>query len=182
MGNIGGIAVSIDRTIDTCFWYAIHTNPRQEMRAESNLQAWGIETYLPKIRESNLNQYNGDRIWLIKPLFLRYLFARFRFNVFGHKIRYTRGVRDIVGFGEAPVPIDGEIIKLIQSRHDEFGYVKLEEEICQGDEVVVKDGIFKGIQGIFERKTSSSDRVVILLKAIQFQAHVVVDRGALRKI
>jgi transcriptional antiterminator RfaH len=174
--------VSIDHTVDTCSWYAIHTNPRQEMRAESNLQAWGIETYLPKIRESHLNQYNSNRIWLIKPLFLRYLFARFRFNVCGHNIRYTRGVREIVGFGETPVPIDDDIIKLIQSRHDELGYVKLEDEIRPGDEVIVKDGIFKGIHGIFERNISSSDRVMILLKAIQFQAHVVVDIGALRKL
>jgi transcriptional antiterminator RfaH len=174
--------VSIDHTVDTCSWYAIHTNPRQEMRAESNLQAWGIETYLPKIRESHLNQYNSNRIWLIKPLFLRYIFARFRFNVCGHKIRYTRGVREVVGFGETPVPIDDDIIKLIQSRHDELGYVKLEDVIRPGDAVVVKDGIFKGIHGIFERNISSSDRVMILLKAIQFQAHVIVDIGALRKI
>jgi transcriptional antiterminator RfaH len=174
--------VSIDHTLDTCLWYVIHTNPRQEIRAESNLQAWGIETYLPKIRESHLNQHNSNHIWLIKPLFLRYLFARFRFNVFGHKIRYTRGVREIVGFGEIPVPIDDEIIKLIQSRQDELGYVKLEDEIRPGDEVVVKNGIFKGIHGVFERNMNSSERVVILLKAIQFQAHIIVDRNALRKI
>jgi transcriptional antiterminator RfaH len=174
--------VDTDHAVDTYLWYAIHTNPRQEIRAESNLQAWGIETYLPKIRESHLNQYNSNRVWLIKPLFLRYFFARFRFNAVGHKIRYTRGVREIVGFGEIPVPIDDEIIRLIQSRHDELGYVKLGDEIRPGDEVVVKDGIFKGIHGIFERKISSSDRVVILLKAIQFQAHIIVDMNALRKI
>jgi transcriptional antiterminator RfaH len=166
---------------DACLWYAIHTNPRQEIRVESNLQAWGVETYLPKIKESHLNKYNNNRIWMIKPLFLRYLFARFRFNALGHKIRYTRGVRELVGFGETPLPIDDEIITLIRSRHDEFGYVKLEEEIFPGAEVVVKDGIFKGIHGIFERNIGNSERVLILLKAIQFQAHIVVDRAAIKK-
>jgi len=174
--------VSVDHPEDTCLWYAIHTNPRQEMRVESNLQAWGIEAYLPQIKERYINQFSSKCIWLIKPLFPRYLFARFRFNVYSHKIRYTRGVREIVGFGEASLPIDDEIIKLIQSQHDELGYVKLEDEIRQGDEIVVKDGIFKGIHGIFERNISSSDRVMILLKSIQFQAHIIVERGALRKI
>jgi len=152
------------------------------MRVESNLQAWGVETYLPKIKESYLNKYNSNRIWLIKPLFLRYLFARFRFNMLGHKIRYTRGVREIVGFGEYPIPIDDEIITLIQSRHDGSGYVKLEEEILPGVEVIVKDGIFKGVHGIFERNIGNSERVMILLKAIQFQARIVVDRAAIKKV
>jgi transcriptional antiterminator RfaH len=174
--------VSIDRLEDTYLWYAIQTNPRQEMRVESNLQAWGVEAYLPKIKERHLNQYSSKYTWLTKPLFLRYLFARFRFNVYGHKIRYTRGVREIVGFGETPFPIDDEIIKLIRSRHDELGYVKLEDEIRPGDEIMVKDGLFKGIHGVFERNISNSDRVMILLKSIQFQAHIVVDRGALRKV
>jgi transcriptional antiterminator RfaH len=174
--------VSVDHAEDTYLWYAIHTNPRQEMRVESNLQAWGVEAYLPKIKERHLNQFSSKYTWLIKPLFLRYLFARFRFNLYGHKIRYTRGVREIVGFGETPLSIDDEIIKLIQSRHDELGYVKLEDEIRPGDQIVVKDGIFKGIHGIFERNISNSDRVMILLKSIQFQARIIVDRDALRKI
>jgi transcriptional antiterminator RfaH len=174
--------VSVDYPENTYLWYAVHTNPRQEMRVESNLQAWGVEAYLPKIKERHLNQFSNKYTWLIKPLFLRYLFARFRFNVYGHKIRYTRGVREIVGFGETPLPIDDEIIKLIRSRHDELGYVKLEDEVHPGDEIMVKDGIFKGIHGIFERNISNSGRVMILLKSIQFQAHIVVDRGALRKI
>jgi transcriptional antiterminator RfaH len=173
---------SVSRAEDTYLWYAIHTNPRQEMRVESNLQAWGVEAYLPKIKERQLNQYSSKYTWLIKPLFLRYLFARFRFNAYGHKIRYTRGVREIVGFGETPLPVDDEIIELVQSRQDEHGYVKLEDEIRPGDEVVINGGVFKGIHGIFERNISNSDRVMILLKSIQFQAHISVDRGALRKI
>jgi transcriptional antiterminator RfaH len=174
--------VNIEHAVDICSWYAIHTNPKQEMRAESNLNAWGVETYLPKIRECSINQYNNNCTWLIKPLFPRYFFARFRFNTIGHKIRYTRGIRDIVGFGETPAAVDDEIIKLIRSRHNELGYVKLEGDINPGDEIVVKDGIFKGIHGIFERDVSNSDRVMILLKAIQFQAHIIVDKVTLRKI
>ena len=36
---------------DIPFWYAIHTHPKQENRAESNLQAWNVETFIPRIRD-----------------------------------------------------------------------------------------------------------------------------------
>jgi transcriptional antiterminator RfaH len=174
--------MSVQHAIDACSWYAIHTNPRQEARAESNLIAWGVETYLPKIRERNSDRYASELTWSIKPLFLRYFFARFRFDALGHKIRYTRGVRDVISFGSTPLPVDDEIIELIQSRHDEFGYVKLEDNIGPGDEIVVTDGIFKGIHGIFERNVSNRDRVMILLQAVQFQARAIVTREVLRKV
>jgi transcriptional antiterminator RfaH len=176
------ISVSVQHTSDICLWYAIHTNPRQEARAENNLRAWGIETYLPKIKERKSGRYVSGHAWSIKPLFLRYFFARFKFDAYGHKIRYTRGVRDVVSSGGAPLPVDDEIIKLIQSRHDEFGCVKLEDNIEPGDEIVVTDGIFKGVRGIFERNVSNQSRVMILLQVVQFQARVIVDREALRKV
>jgi transcriptional antiterminator RfaH len=174
--------MSAQHALDICPWYAIHTNPRQEERAENNLRAWGVETYLPKIKERNSERYFSKQAWAIKPLFLRYFFARFRFDAFGHKIRYTRGVREIVSFGATPLPVEDEIIKLIQSRHDEFGYVKLGDSIVPGDKIVVTDGVFKGIHGIFERNVSNRDRVMILLQAVHFQARAVVDRETLRKI
>jgi transcriptional antiterminator RfaH len=174
--------VSMKHFSDISLWYAIHTNPRQEVRAESNLKAWNIETYLPKIKESSLNQYDGERTWLIKPLFPRYFFARFQFSTLGPKIRFTRGVKEVVGFGESPVPIDDEIINLIQSRQDKSGFVTLEDDINQGDEVIIKDGVFKGIRGIFERNVRNSDRIMILLKTIHFQAHIVVNKENLRKV
>lgn len=171
----------MQRILDNCFWYAIHTNPREEVRAESNLRAWGVETYLPKIKEVSPNQHAIRPTFINKPLFLRYFFARFRFSDLGHKIRYTRGVRDIVGFGGIPLPVDEEIIKLIQSQHDELGFVKIQDDIRLGDEIVIKDGIFKGIHGIFERKICNSSRVMVLLKAIQFQAHIIVEKDVLRR-
>ena len=33
-------------------WYVLRTNPRQEDRAASNLQAWGVKTLNPKFRQS----------------------------------------------------------------------------------------------------------------------------------
>jgi hypothetical protein len=54
-------------------WYAIHTHPKQESRAEGNLKAWDVETFLPKIKDSRINECTGMRTNSIKPLFPRYL-------------------------------------------------------------------------------------------------------------
>ena len=32
-------------------WYAVHTQPRQEDRADQNMKAWDIDTFLPRLRE-----------------------------------------------------------------------------------------------------------------------------------
>src|SRR5215208_2764465 len=87
---------------DNYLWYVICTHPRQEDRAESNLIAWSVETFAPQIKKKQYNQFTGVAIQLPKPLFPRYIFARFKLNEMLHKVRYTRGVHSVVGFGAGP--------------------------------------------------------------------------------
>lgn len=162
--------MSIQYALDICSWYVIHTKPLQETRAENNLRSLGIETYLPKFKECHRSRSDGEPNWVVKPLFPRYFFARFRFNTLGYKIRNARGVRDVVGFGKSPIPIDDEIIKLIQSKHNDLGYVKLENNVSPSDEIIVQGDSYINLHGIFEQNVSGSGRTMILLKAIQSQA------------
>src|SRR5215216_1172190 len=96
------------------YWYAVYTNPQQEGRAESNLWAWRVETFNPKLRERRYNQYSGKPVRVTKPLFPRYIFARFKARDLLHKVWFTRGVHSVVGCGNIPSPVDDQIIDLIQ--------------------------------------------------------------------
>jgi transcriptional antiterminator RfaH len=154
-------------------WYAIHTHPKQEVRAESNLLSWNIETFLPKYKSGRQNQLRMESRYSVKPLFPGYIFARFRAGDMFHKIRYTRGVHSIVSMGNSPVPLDDPIIEMIMSRQDGDGFVTLEDDIKSGDEVVVSGGVFSGFVGVFDRRMRDSERVVILLKTA-YQFRVVV--------
>ena len=58
----------------------------------------------------------------------------------------------------------------------------LSAELEAGDQVVIKDGRFKGFYGVFDRKIQDSERVRILLNTVNFQAHVVVDRELVHKV
>jgi len=163
-------------------WYVIHTNPGQEERADSNLKAWNVQTFTPKLRERRYNQYTGRPTELIKPLFPRYIFARFDAGEILHKVRFTRGVSDVVSFGSIPTPVHPDIIKTIWLRTGKDGFVNIGEEIKPGDEIVVKEGPLKDFIGVFERDTKDAVRVMVLLKAVSYQAHVVIKRDMIRKL
>ncbi|HEX8474387.1 MAG TPA: transcription termination/antitermination NusG family protein [Pyrinomonadaceae bacterium] len=163
-------------------WYVIHTNPRQEERANNNLTAWQVTTFSPKIRERRLNPFTGAPTYITKALFPRYIFARFDAHDFLHKVRFTRGVHSVVSFGESPTPVDDEIIRLIQSRADENGFIKINDDFKPGDKVVIKDGPLQSLIGVFERETSEAHRVMILLETVSYQARLVVERAMVQKL
>lgn len=162
-------------------WYAIHTHPKQEKRAESNLLAWDVETFAPSYRQWRGSRARPQSAYSVRPLFTGYIFARFAAN--GdvlHKIRYTRGVHSIVSMGKTPVALDDMIICIIMSRRDEDGFVKLDDGMRSGDEVVLNGGVFSGFTGVFDRRTKDAERVVILLKTA-YHFSVVVPETQIKK-
>jgi len=166
---------------DATRWYVIHTHPKQEDRAGSNLRVLGVPIFNPKIRERRHNQFVNAPTYVAKPLFPRYIFAQFKINDLYHKVRFTRGIYSVVSFGEGPTSIDEEIITLIQSNIKEDGFVRFVEEIKPGDKVIVKDGPLKNFAGIFERAMKDTDRIRILLETVSYQAHIEIDRDMVRK-
>lgn len=166
---------------DETLWYVIHTLLKQEDRAEMNLRACQVPTFLPRVKEARRNPYTGQTTYLVKPLFPRYIFARFDVSNSLHKIKYTRGVQSVVSFGANPAPVNEVIISAIESRIGEDGYARLYDKLDPGDEVAITDGPLKGLVGIFERDIKGSDRAMILLKTIAYQARAHVERDFIKK-
>src|ERR1041385_3651618 len=147
-------------------WYVIYTHLKQERRVEKNLRAWDIETFNPQVREYYYNQFSGAPIPVTKPLFPRYVFARFDAGAMFQKIHFTRGVNKVVSFGGRAVPVDPEVINIIKSRTDEDGFVSLGEKLQTGEQVIVKDGPFRDLHGIFEHGMKDDERVMLLLTTV----------------
>ncbi|MGB9181615.1 MAG: transcription termination/antitermination NusG family protein [Pyrinomonadaceae bacterium] len=171
-----------EKASDVHRWYAIRTHPKQEDRANSNLLAWQVETFYPKLKERLSNPYTGKPTYVSKPLFPRYIFARFDVSKLLNKVWYTRGVHSVVNFGDGPIPISDEIINLVQSQIGEDGFVRIGEELNPGDQVIVKDGPLKDFTGVFERQTKAKDRIMILLTTATYQGRVMVDRKSVNKL
>ena len=161
---------------DISQWYAIHTHPKQENHAESNLKTWNMKIFLPRIRDYRFNEFTYEPSYFTKPLFPGYLFARFALNNLFHKVRFTRGVHSVVCIGSDPAPVDDSVVEIIAAQIDEAGFVKIGAGLEPGAKVLIQAGPFRGLTGIFEREASAADRIKILLDCVNFQAHVEVER------
>ena len=162
-------------------WYVIYTKTQEEDRAERNLAAWGLETFYPRTRKKQLNEFSGKATYFSRPLFPRYIFARFDAEMLLHKVCNSRGVQKVLSIDYAPIPVEDEIIALIQSKVADDGFVSLDEPFARGDEVRIKDGSLRGINGVFDRTLKDKKRVMIFLTAINYQASVVVERDLVQR-
>ena len=169
-------------TIDSTRWYAVHTHPKQENRAGSNLTSWNVEIFFPRIRDARFNAFTGKPTYIIKPLFPGYLFARFAVNNLLHKVRYTRGVHSVVCVGDTPASIGDNVIEIISAQTDQEGFIKIDDELKPGTKVLIQAGPFAGLTGIFERETKDADRIKILLDSVCFHAHIEIERGLVKAV
>jgi len=155
-------------------WYVINTKPLKEFLVEKLLTDAKIEVYNPKIVS------NGR----IKSFFPCYIFSKFSVREHYRLIKYTRGVRKILENEFGPIPLEERIIQEIKSR-EENGLIVIKKKIIPpkvGEKVEILEGPFKGFQGIFEKELSGSERVAILLKVVNYQARLFIEKNKLTKI
>jgi len=155
------------------FWYAVHTKTHCEASACASLDRHGVEVFLPMLRERKL--VHGKYRQTTSPLFPRYLFARFDVATQFRAVSYARGVKNIVTFGGGPSMVDESIIHAIRSQLTE-GVVELpEDRFSPGQVVRILNGPLCGLEAVFEKKLDGTSRAVLLLKAISFQARVILE-------
>ena len=157
-------------------WYAVYTKPKSEDAVAGSLENAGIEVFNPRLKQKKYVQ--GAYRNKISPLFPCYVFVKFEPLTSAWMIKYTRGVRRIVG-GDMPWPVSDEIIDLIRAQ-EEDGIITIKPpQLKYGDSVAINDGPLSGLKGIFEKELNGQERVVLLLSAVEYQARAVVDKAFL---
>jgi len=155
-------------------WYVINTRPKKEGQVERLFEEGGFTVYCPKyLREKK-----------VSPFFPGYAFLRFEFPAQYQMVKYTRGVKRVVGTDEGPTPIPEEIVSSIKARERDglIVFEKYGEEPVAGDEIEVVEGPLKGLKGIFRKEVGDSERVMILLNYVSYQGMLVIEKDKLRKI
>jgi len=160
-------------------WYAIHTHPQQELRAEVNLNLFSIQTFYPQIHKKHGDEAHSSAA---EPLFPGYLFARFNLQASLHNITFTRGVHNVVHFGNRASVVDDDVIAIIQSRLEEDNFIRLEKAPAIGDTVEITSGPFANFTGIFSEEFSGAQRIVILHEALNYRNRIVVDKAIIAKV
>jgi transcriptional antiterminator RfaH len=159
---------------DLLRWVAVRTKPHQEEQAEACIGRLGVESFLPRLEERKLVR----RVYrvCVAPLFPGYLFARIDPFEQYRAVKYAKGVRSIVEFGSSPAFVDDQIIDSIRSRMVDGLITVPDESMRSGQVVRIARGPLEGIEAVFQRDVSGPQRVMLLLRAIAYQARLVVPR------
>lgn len=163
-------------------WYVIQTKPTAEETVALHLRNASFETFLPRIR--TMVRGGGKLTSRVKSLFPSYLFAHVNLedaNLY-RMIKYTRGVRRILGNGLIPTPIPDEVIQIIRSRMDGDGVIEQRLTMNSGDEVRLRAGPFKDLVGILEKPVSAAGRVRVLIKILHHQVRCEISAAEVEKV
>ena len=150
-------------------WYAVHSRPKQEIRALENLQNQGFETWLPMITMEKLRR--GRLAEVTEPMFSRYLFIRLDTeHTNWAPIRSTLGVSRLVSFGNRPAPIADNLIQALRQMPD-----RPPERLLQaGQAVRMIDGPLKGLEAVYQQADGEL-RAMVLVDLMSKQHSVLVE-------
>jgi transcriptional antiterminator RfaH len=155
-------------------WFALHTKPRRENFAATNVNALGVESFLPLLKAERLVHGTGRTI--IKPLFPGYFFARFRPEDSLESVECSRGVSHVVSSGRFPIPVEEQTVRDIQDRAKPDGLIRIRPQgLAPGTRVSIQSGPFEGMMGRVERELDDRKRVTILLETL-LHARVLIER------
>ncbi len=163
-------------------WFIINTKPKQEFAADKQLRTLAaVDVYLPVYRKKV--KKGGLRCEVIAPLFTGYIFARFDIDTGYQMVRYTRGVKSILGQNQFLWTIGNDKIEDIRSRETDGVVVlkKKEEAFLRGDRIQIDEGDFEGWEGIFQEELPDRERAIILLTNVHFSSKLILPKKYLSR-
>jgi transcription antitermination factor NusG len=155
-------------------WFVLSTKPQKEFHIERLFQEGGFKVYCPRFKDAGR----------IKPFFPCYEFVYFSYPDQYKLVKYTRGVRHVVGNEGGAIPLNAQFIDELRAR-EVGGFIELEKyglEPSLGDEIEVVTGPWKGLRGVFQKQMSDQDRVMILLNYVSYQGQLLIEKSKLKKV
>jgi transcriptional antiterminator RfaH len=145
-------------------WYLLRAKAGEECRAQEQLTRIADDVLLPLVK-LRVRRW-GRMVKSVAPLFPCYLFSQLDLARDFSRLRYTRGLRELVCFGGEPAVVPEWIINGLKERCAS-GPVELPEPtFLPGDPVRIADGPLREFEGVFERYLSGQERIAILLSVM----------------
>jgi transcription antitermination factor NusG len=152
-------------------WFALEIRARHERFVASTLYSKGFEVFLPLYISK---RRWSDRIKKIElPLLPGYLFCRFDPKK-RMPILVTPGVRQVVGTGKTPVPVDESEIAALQSIVVSRLQARPWPFLQVGQRVRIAEGPLYGVEGIL-LDSKKRDRLVVSVTLLQRSVAVEID-------
>jgi len=147
-----------------------------ELRVAGTLAGRDIEVFAPMV------EYHGKRGALLeKPLFPRYILARFDWECSGFSsVQWTPGLASVVTFDGEPAWLDDAEVAYLQAKLTEIdGDAFL--RIKPGQPVRVKKGPFRDFEAIFGGYLNGAERVAVLLEILGRRTKVCLPLGDIER-
>jgi transcription antitermination factor NusG len=157
-------------------WYIVYTFPNLEKKIYNELTKKKIKAYLPL--QNVIRQWSDRKKEIKVPMFPNYVFInsteRERF-----KLLKIGGVLKFITFEGKPAMVSEDEISNIMKF--ETMVFEIESNLVSGDEVIIVDGPFTGLQGklFFKR---GKERLGVHLSSINQSLSVEVCSTSLRKV
>lgn len=161
-------------------WYVLHTKSRFENVVHDGLFKKSMDVFLPKI---TVKSKRKDRKKMIRvPLFPGYVFVKSDLNPNHHlEIVKTVGAVKLVGNNQGAISVPDDTIESLKIMVASEQPVETGYQFDKGDQVLVIDGPFSGVVGIFDRY-GGQGRIVVHIEALGQFAAVEVDANDVEKI
>lgn len=150
-------------------WYVLHTKSRFENVVHEGLHKKSIDVFLPKITVPSRRK---DRKKMIRvPLFPGYIFVKSNLHPNHHlDIVKTVGAVKLVGDQQGPISVSEETLQSLRIMVASDQPITTGSNFSKGQRVLVINGPFSGVIGIFDRYRGL-DRIVVYIDALgQFAA------------
>ncbi|MDA9024603.1 hypothetical protein N9H83_02065 [Gammaproteobacteria bacterium] len=136
-------------------------------RVERNLSNQKFDFYLPKITIKKINSSPIE-----EPLFPGYIFVNTGLQNYS-ALRYTKGIKNILKFGNNISCISNEDVRGIQIAEETSKIEPVSQQLRIGKDVFIKEGSLKGAM-VKICSLHSKDRVTVLLNLLGSMRRVVV--------
>ena len=156
-------------------WYVLYTRPRWEKKAETELKAEGISTYLPLVK--TLRQWSDRKKLVEVPLLPSYIFVNIKLNEY-ETVRRARGIVNFVYYRSKPAVVRDEEIEALQEFLGKTKHSSI--EFVEGDEVRVRTGVLGGKQGTI--KKIGKERVLLIIDELNMALQAEIDKSLLDKV
>ena len=172
--------MKLQQDVLTPAWYVLHTKSRFENVVFDGLRKKAIEAFLPKVTVPSRRK---DRRKMIRvPLFPGYVFVNSDLDPTHHlDILKTVGAVRLIGDHQGPISVLDETVASLQIMTNTDQPISTGTAFQKGQRVMVVNGPFSGVVGIFERY-QGQQRIVVHIEALGQFAAVEVDIDDVEKI
>ena len=165
-------------------WYIVQTNIKCEKRAMADLEAAGINVFMPVGRKEI--KHHRTKKWTQKefPVFNRYMFIEMdRDHPRWFAVRRANGVESVLGVDGVPLPVDTHIVTDIKARQDVGAFDTMRQKtkrLQPGQRIRIDSGPLTGIYGSVS-KASGRKTVHIIAEMLKNRIPVEIPLELISK-